>query len=163
MRTHTRQDTHTHQDTLECQDTHSAAVLSDAHRGGGPWPQAGQETAQVKRGLSAVEGHTGSGGGTPQRQEGRRTFGREQGLQSAQGRALGVLAVTHSVGDVPAEHPPGLLLSVLSPVQHKAKAPVDHLAPARSQRVSGSLPGTNSQGAKVLSSRWPLQTRSEEP
>ena len=89
--------------------------------------------------------------------------GRRRVCSLHRGEPWGMLAVTHSVGNVPAKHPPGLPLGVLSPIQHEAKAPVDHLAPARSQRISGSLPGTDSQGAKVLSSRRPLQTQSEEP
>lgn len=130
-------------------------MLSDAQRGSvgkgrtarAPWTQAGQETARVKRGLSAMEGHPGSGWGeTPQRQEGRRPFWKEEGNSLHRGEPWEVLAVTHSVGDVPAEHPPGLLLGILSPVQHEAKAPVDHLTPASSQTVSGSLPGMDSWG-----------------
>lgn len=73
-------------------------MLSDAQRGSvgkgrtaqAPWTQAGQETGRVRLGLSAVEGHPGSGWGEIlQRQEGRRPFWKEEGLQSAQGRALG--------------------------------------------------------------------------
>lgn len=112
-----------------------------------PRTQAGQDTARVKRRLSAVEGHRGSGWG--RHRSGRRAAdlsGRRRVCSLHRGEPWGVLAVTHSVGNVPAEHPPGLLLGILSPIQHEAKAPVDHLTPARSQRVSGSLPGMDSWG-----------------
>lgn len=49
----------------------------------------------------------------------------------------GGLVGTHSVGDVPAEHHPGLLLSLLGPVQHEAKSPIDHLTPARGKEFPG--------------------------
>lgn len=39
------------------------------------------------------------------------------------------LDVTYSVGDIPAEHHPGLLLGLLGPVQHEAKPSIDHLTP----------------------------------
>ena len=76
--------------------------------------------------------------------------GREQnslsGLQSgeaeppigdkASGKAWGV---TYPIGHVPAEHHPGLLLSLLGPIQHDAKSSIDHFTPARGKGVSRSL------------------------
>lgn len=59
----------------------------------------------------------------------------------------GVAWVTYSIGDVPAEHHPGLVLSLRGPVQHEAKAPIDHLTPARGKEVSRPLPGPTPPGA----------------
>lgn len=50
------------------------------------------------------------------------------------------LDVTYSIGDIPAKHHLGLLLSLLGPVQHEAKSSVDHLTPTRGKEVSRPAP-----------------------
>lgn len=79
----------------------------------------------------------GKGSGTLSRRQGPPGRGEE-----ARGKAGGV---THPVRDVPVEHHLGLLLSLLGPVQHEAKSPIDHLTPAGGKGVSRPDPAWSRQ------------------